>query len=107
MRSFTRAWAPVPLKGQSRRTTPRRASTSRAASLTGIGSVLVSITIGGGGFYLPFDDLAVTSLRFFEPGSLDIGVGGTIELSYEHADQFRFVFAVQRSDLRFDLRYGA
>src|SRR5713101_7382929 len=45
MRSFTRAWAPVPLKGQSRRTTPRRASTLRAASFTGIGSVLVSITI--------------------------------------------------------------
>src|SRR6266849_2491420 len=45
MRSLTRAWAPVPLKGQSRRTTPRRASTLRAASFTGIGSVLVSITI--------------------------------------------------------------
>ncbi len=44
-RSFTRAWAPVPLKGQSRRTTPRRASTSRAVSFTGIGRVLVSITI--------------------------------------------------------------
>src|SRR5258708_4214225 len=44
-RSLTRAWAPVPLKGQSSRITPRFASTSRAASLTGIGSVLVSITI--------------------------------------------------------------
>src|SRR6266852_4067586 len=45
IRSLTRAWAPVPLKGQSSRITPRFASTSRAASFTGIGSVLVSITI--------------------------------------------------------------
>src|SRR5882672_4809410 len=44
-RSLTRAWAPVPLKGPSSRITPRFASTSRAASFTGIGSVLVSITI--------------------------------------------------------------
>src|SRR5258706_516024 len=44
-RSLTRAWAPVPLKGQSSRITPRFASTLRAASFTGIGSVLVSITI--------------------------------------------------------------
>src|SRR6266853_569958 len=44
-RSLTRAWAPVPLKGQSSRITPRVASTSRADSFTGIGSVLVSITI--------------------------------------------------------------
>src|SRR5882672_1011500 len=44
-RSLTRAWAPVPLKGQSSRIAPRFASTLRAASFTGIGSVLVSITI--------------------------------------------------------------
>src|SRR5258706_3777836 len=43
-RSLTRACAPVPLKGQSSRITPRFASTVRAASFTGIGSVLVSIT---------------------------------------------------------------
>src|SRR6266850_2053969 len=44
-RSLTRAWAPVPLKGQSSRIAPRFASTLRATSFTGIGSVLVSITI--------------------------------------------------------------
>src|SRR5258706_561931 len=44
-RSLTRAWAPVPLKGESSRITPRFASTLRATSFTGIGSVLVSITI--------------------------------------------------------------
>src|SRR5882762_3302545 len=45
IRSLTRACAPVPLKGQSSRITPRFARTSRAASFTGIGNVLVSITI--------------------------------------------------------------
>src|SRR6266853_705101 len=43
-RSLTRACAPVPLKGQSSRITPRFARTSRAASFTLIGRVLVSIT---------------------------------------------------------------
>ncbi len=64
-------------------------------------------TFGGDRLHFPFDDLAVTSFRLFDPGVFDIGVGGTIELSYERADQFRFVFAAQRPDLRFDLRYKA
>src|SRR5216683_2284668 len=66
-KSLTRACAPVPLKGQSSRITPRFASTSRAASFTGIGSVLVSITIAPRLADAPSS--AATSARAWAEGS--------------------------------------
>src|SRR5882672_12362678 len=66
-RSLTRAWAPVPLKGQSSRITPRFASTSRAFCFTAIGSVLVSITIVPRLADAP--NSAATSARAYAEGS--------------------------------------
>src|SRR5882762_6281194 len=66
-RSLTRAWAPVPLKGQSSRITPRFASTSRAFCFTAIGSVLVSITIVPRLADAP--SVAATSARAYAEGS--------------------------------------
>ncbi len=45
----------------------------------------------------------MTSLRLFQPRSLDIGVGGSVEISDQDADELGSILGTQRSNPCFDL----
>jgi hypothetical protein len=44
----------------------------------------------------------VSSLRLFQPGALDVGVGRTVKFGDQGADQLGLVFETQRPNLGLD-----
>ena len=51
--------------------------------------------LAGHRLHFSLDDFSMSSLRFFQPRALDVGIGRTVKLGDQPTDQFCFIFETQ------------